>query len=115
MKKTVILAVLALVLTGCVAAVNKSLNRFLGADANDVRIEWGTPHEVLPDGNGGEVWIYRGSGLGFYYPPTAVTTFSGHVAVTTFTPEIMAGVPSYRVFYVRDGRVYRYSWRGVIY
>lgn len=106
---------MTLLLTGCVAMVNHSLDRFLGADANDVRIEWGTPHEVLPDGTGGEVWIYRGSGMGYYYPPTAVTTRSGHTSITTFTPGIMAGVPSYRVFYIRYGRVYRYAWRGLVY
>jgi len=114
MRKTIALMVLALALTSC-AMVNKSLDRFIGADSNDVRIEWGTPHEVLPDGAGGEVWIYRGSGMGYYVPPTAVTTFQGNVAVTTFTPEILAGIPSYRVFYVRDGRVYRYAWRGLVY
>ena len=48
-------------LTSC-TSIDSVMKSYLGANKQDLLVNWGAPQNTMSDGNGGEIWIYIKSG-----------------------------------------------------
>jgi hypothetical protein len=122
--------------TGCFTPT-KEMQSFIGHPAADVAAAWGQPSSIMPDGNGGQVWIYTGertfttpgqvnttaaaygtttgqftpnySGIGYQ-----ANSYAAGSATTTYTPPQQTTYQTIRSFYVSpDGIITGYRWKGL--
>ena len=120
--------------TGCVSHAMKS---FVGHSSAELAASWGSPTERIPDGSGGEVWVYSqqrtvttpgqvnttasayGNTTGTIYPSPPgfgyqENSYARGQATTTYTPPQNDSYTAVRSFFVsRDGIVTGYRWKGL--
>ena len=116
----------SLLLSGCLAGrINNKMNSWMGHNYSELIMSWGPPQRVYDDGQGGRILVYT-SIREWTTPGNATTettgqatinenTISGQAqSVTTYTPPETWGYTAYRMFAInKDGRIYKYSWRGL--
>ena len=115
----------------------------LGKHYSDLVAARGLPDQKIPDGKGGEIWIYfikrewttpghvdttfnsTGYNHGSFeldqdpYFRNLYGSYSGRTEVhgqanTTYTPARTGGYIAHRAFFIdTDGIVYRYAWKGI--
>jgi hypothetical protein len=122
------------ILCGCFTP-DRSMKRMLGKRRVDVIAEWGLPQRRMPDGDGGEIWVYfiqrewttpgeanttvTGTGNTVGQINTYAGTYQNNSSVygnatTTYTPPQVHRSTSSRTFFLNgDGIVYRYAWQGL--
>jgi len=127
MKKLLVI-LLCLGLAGC-ATINKTMESWMGANANDLIASWGPPQQTMSDGQGGQILVYS-SARTWTTPGQATTTTTGYAnsygdgyyghaygnarSTTTYTPPQTSGYDAQRMFWVdRNGRIYRWAWKGL--
>lgn len=114
-----LLLLTSVLLSGCVTAeqVNTRMNKCIGFTLSELIVEWGPPAQVLDDGEGGKIVVFDRSGN--VVMPGSSYTAGGYGAntydSTTFhNPPQTINIQRSRTFFMNaDGRVYRYSWRGL--
>jgi len=75
MKKLLVI-LLCLGLAGC-ATINKTMESWMGANANDLIASWGPPQQTMSDGQGGQILVYS-SARTWTTPGQATTTTTGY-------------------------------------
>jgi hypothetical protein len=120
------LLISTLLLSGCLAGrMNNQMNSWMGHNYSELIMSWGPPAQVYDDGQGGRILIYTQSRQ-WTTPGHATTQTTGQAtiydnmiwgqaqSVTTYTPPQRAGYTAFRAFAIdKDGRIYKYSWRGL--
>jgi hypothetical protein len=115
-----------LLLNGCLAGrINNQMNSWMGHNYSELIMSWGPPQRVYDDGQGGRILIYT-SIREWTTPGNSTTettgqatindkTISGQAhSVTTYTPPETWAYTAYRMFAInKNGRIYKYSWRGL--
>lgn len=125
-----------LALAGCITP-DKAMKTFLGQHSSELVARWGPPQHKMPDGQGGEIWVYTvhrqwttpgqasttvygiGNTYGNIYDNPYGFSYQGNTSVygyanTTWTPPQTQGYTSFRTFFINsDGIIYRYAWRGL--
>ena len=133
---TALLFLCLLSLAGCIGP-DEAMKSFLNHPKADLLAAWGPPNNVMPDGNGGEVWTYfqdrqwttpgqanttaysNGNTYGTAYANPNGATYQGNTstygsATTTYTPPQTHNYTARRTFCINsDGIIYRYSWQGL--
>lgn len=118
---------------GCVSAINKTMESWMGHNVNDLIASWGPPQQTMSDGQGGQILIYSQSRQ-WQTPGQATTntygsantsgniygnTYTGNTygsarSTTTYTPPQTYGYAAQRLFWVNsNGIIYRWSWKGL--
>ena len=128
MKKVLLVVLLCLSLTGC-ATINKTMSSWMGHNVNDLIASWGPPQQIMSDGQGGQILIY--SSARTYTTPGQATTntygtanaygnsnyvnvYGSATSTTTYNPPQTSGYTAQRMFWAdRNGRLYRWSWKGL--
>ncbi len=136
MKKIFMTLIVLFVLStslGCVAAINKTMESWMGHNINDLIASWGPPEQSMPDGQGGQILIYAQTrqwtnpghattntyGTANTYGNYNGNTYRGNTygsatSTTTYTPPQTYGYNAQRMFWVdNNGTIYRWSWRGL--
>lgn len=105
--------------------VNTIMESWMGSNESDLIAAWGAPQQVMSDGSDGKVFIYSQQ-VSYTTPATSYTTgnatgytYGNTTSVygntyTTYNPSHTYGYQKQRIFFINsDGRVYRWSWRGL--
>ena len=132
MKKILIVLISLFILssiTGCATMINKKMASWMGHNVNDLIASWGPPQQTMSDGQGGQILIYS-QARQWTTPGQSTTSTTGTANVygnvysahgygtstsqTTYNPPQTSGYSAQRMFWVdQDGRIYRWSWRGL--
>lgn len=124
-----LLILMAVCMSGCYGKVKNRINNTMasweGHHYSELLSSWGPPQQVLDDGSGGRVLIYSQT-RSWTTPGQATTTtdmratqwdnliWGNATSTTTYTPGQTYGYTSWRMFFIaRDGRIYRWAWRGL--
>lgn len=86
--------------------VDEMMKSRVGENKEQLRLEWGPPSAVLPDGKGGEIYSYESTKQtpGYEYPNL--------FGETMYKPPIRYKVT--RQFFINSpGNIYDYRWRGL--
>lgn len=123
MKWTGVVA-LVLLLSGCMTAQEMSniMDSWKGSHISDLIASWGPPQQLVPDGKGGKIYIWRqqasipltqgktterGSA-------TAIGSTVYYNSKTTYTPGTNIEIDRTRMFWVnRRGIIYNWQWKGL--
>lgn len=118
---------------GCVSAINKTMESWMGHNVNDLITSWGPPQQTMSDGQGGQILIYTQTrqwqtpgrsttntyGSANTYGNYQGNTYTGNTSgsaksTTTYTPPQTYGYDAQRLFWVdSNGIIYRWSWKGI--
>ena len=98
MRRLALLFPLIFVLN-CASSVEKTMSSWVDAPVSALVDSWGAPASVVPDGKGGQIYVYRQYvDAGTVYGPT----YAFH-----------SGWWRVREFYVdKKGYIYKYRWSG---
>lgn len=115
-KKYLIVALAAVLLSGCGENISKTMQSWVGHNVNELIAAWGPPTEVFSDDRGGSVFVYART-TSWVQPGSATTTYTGNhgygQATTVYTPAVVQSHTSYRMFWIdSDGTIYNWAWRG---
>lgn len=117
-----IIPLLALILAGCVTAeqVDARMGKCIGFTLSELIVEWGPPAQVLDDGEGGKIVVFDRSSnttmLGSSYTTGSSYGYGTRTydATTFHNPPQTINIRRSRVFFLNaEGRVIRYSWKGL--
>ena len=140
MNKCLFLSIaLVCLISGCASGptTDDMMKSWLGHHSSDLVARWGVPQNKVPDGQGGEVWIYSQvwentspgssyttvqrqgyhSGNAQYNPYGYNGSYAGNstaygTARTTYTPPQTSTWVSRRSFFVNsEGMIYKYAWQ----
>ena len=105
---------LCLSLAGC-STLNKTMESWMGHDVNDLIASWGPPQTIIPDGHGGQIFLYPASKtwttLG--QATTNIYGYKSATTTTTYVPSESKGYEAWSMFWVDSkGRIYRWAWKG---
>jgi len=105
--------------------VNAVMRSWEGSHESDLIAAWGPPQQVMSDGSDGKVFIYTQQ---FSYTTPGTSTTTGNATAysygnttnvygnsyTTYNPSQTYTRQRQRIFFINsEGRVYRWSWRGL--
>lgn len=117
-----LLLLTTLLLSGCVTSqqVESRMQKCLGYTLSELIVEWGPPAQVLDDGEGGKIVVFDRSS-NTTMPGSSYTTGSSYGygtrtydATTFHNPPQTINIRRSRVFFLNaEGRVIRYSWKGL--
>lgn len=100
MRRTAVVALLVLLLAGCASTTNKLMVSWVGHTAAELVQSWGAPASVVPDGKGGQVYVWR------WYVDLGTNYNYGYAHSN--------GWWRVREFYVNpEGVIYSWRWRGL--
>lgn len=123
-------------LSGCITP-DAAMKSLLNQPTSELVARWGPPQQRMPDGQGGEIWIYllqrqwttpgqvnttvngTANSSGNLYGNPNGATYQGNTNVsgtanTTYTPPKTDGYTAFREFFINSsGIIYRYSWKGL--
>ncbi len=106
----VILLSAILALTGCASKINEMMSSWVGSHQSDLIAQWGPPHRVTGDGQGGSILIYYQQ-VDLGQEPGKITT--DMMGNATYTVPERRGYQRVRMFYVNThGIIYNWRWRG---
>ena len=131
-------AVFALIFfAGCVATeeMNKTMSTWEGHHVKELLASWGAPTSIASDGLGGQILTYNKSHR-VYFPESETTDYTSAAIATdswsegdsalhpstrtpahtstVYTPPESGRASRLRMFWVdSNGRIYRWSWKGV--
>jgi hypothetical protein len=121
----IVVMVAGLATSGCAGRINAVMESWRGGHVSDLIASWGPPTQVMPDGYGGQILAYSDT-RAFVMPGYGTTTVTGSAyrsgsnvygqatGYTTYMPPVTTSYRAYRMFWVNEqGRVYRWSWRGL--
>jgi len=120
MKKLIYLFVLVMLLNGCAAAaasIDKTMESWVGRNANDLVPSWGPPQQVVDDGQGGRILIYTYTASG--YPAVNYNAYGGTYNVygagqDQYDSPRTSGYATSRTFWVdSNNRIYKWAWKGL--
>jgi len=108
-KLIVITTVIIFIFTSCVSIISKKIdemmNSWLGANKDQLIMQWGPPSEIFDNGDDGEIWTYS------YTNQT-----SGYAYTNNYGQTFWRAPQRYKVvrqFYInKDGIIYAYRWQG---
>lgn len=116
--------VIVVALAGC-ASISETMETWVGHHQSDLIASWGPPQQVLDDGQGGKILVYTEI-RSFTAPGSATTTVTGSTygygntaygratGYTTYNPPQTTSYDASRTFWVdQNGRIYRWSWKGL--
>lgn len=135
-QSLILLFLFAIIALGCMSP-DSAMKSFLNQHSSELVARWGPPQQRMPDGQGGEIWIYSeqrqwttpgqvnttaygtANTYGNVYRNPNGASYYGNSsaygnATTTFTPAQTRGYAAHRSFFVNgDGIIYRYAWKGL--
>jgi hypothetical protein len=110
-----------LALIGC-TSIDDRMKSYLGANKNELLSNWGVPQNIMPDGNGGEIWSYIKSGQTTTHGMGTTNTYGSAQAIGSNAyyqgTSYSTSTPSYTTTWTRTcsffidstGTIYKYAW-----
>ncbi len=81
-------------------AINKQMSMWVGHSKDQLITTWGAPQQIMPDGRGGEIYVYS------EYVPM--------ILPFPLLPGEPSGWQRQRIFWINTGGIiYRWSWKGL--
>ena len=119
-----LLAILtALMLGGCAAKINETMNSWTGSHISEVIQSWGPASRTSPDGKGGTIYIWEtyvdlGTSPGTHsqsiYCPPSLGGYTSCQGTGTYTQPQQQGWNRVRMFYTdQNGIIYTWRWQGL--